>query len=124
MPTSANPTCNRQHWFEDLSWTAWGPNGADGNGIEESQNCNPYCAAGEIFRNRVHVRFSGSMSASTGDGCPTAMLFHSQMIVAYPGLEEVPFDTNADYAVVTQYNGMPAIRYNKLTVRCRATPNI
>ncbi|TRW81253.1 protein kinase [Mycolicibacterium sp. 018/SC-01/001] len=124
LPTSANPTCNRQHWFEGVTWTAWGPNGADGTGIEQLQTCNPYCAAGEIFRNRVELRFSGGTSGDVAGGCPTMVQFYTQMIVAYPDLTEVPFETNPDYAVVTRYNGMPAVRYNNLETDCRPTPNI
>lgn len=63
-------------------------------------------------------------SGPAGGGCPEAVQFYTQMIVAYPDLAEVPFETNPDYGVVTRYNGMPAIRYNRMMVDCQPAPNI
>ncbi len=123
-PIWSSRTCNRQHWIERLTWTAWGANGAEGTGIEQSANCDPSCAAGEIFRNRVQVLFTGGTSAPVGSGCPTTHLYYTQMIVAYPDLAAVLFDLSPNYAVTTRYNGMPAIRYNNLDINCQASPNL
>lgn len=123
-PVSAYPTCNRQHWIEGLTWTEWGASGATATGTEQSQNCDPSCATGEMFRNRVSVRFTGGSPTPPDSGCPATVLFYSQMVVAYPDLAEVPFEFSSDYAVVTRYNGMPAIRYNSLDTNCRPTSQL
>jgi hypothetical protein len=92
----------------------------------------PYCATGEIFRNPVHVLFSGSTSASGDSHCPTTFRYYTQMIVAYPDRAEIPFpvptpDQTSDpkvlTAVVTKYNNMPAVRWYNLQIICNS-PNI
>lgn len=118
-PDFAKPTCNRQHWIEGLTWTQWSATGAAATGIEQSQNCDPYCAVGEISRNSVQVLFTGKAPMPARSGCPTDLFYYTQMIVAYPDLAAVPFELSPEYAVTTRYNGMPAIRYNSLDVNCR-----
>lgn len=123
-PDLVKPTCNRQHWIEGLTWTEWGANGAAGTGIEEHSGCDPSCAEGEISRNRVQVLFTGKISAPVGSGCPSDLVFYSQMVVAYPDRTAVPFELGPTYAVTTRYNGLPAIRYNHLDVNCDAGPQL
>jgi serine/threonine-protein kinase len=131
-PQIVNPTCNHSHWIEGLRWTSWGASGAEGTGIEQSTSCDPSCATGEIFRNPVHVRFTGSTSASSDSHCPTTFRYYTQMIVAYPDRTEIPFpvptsDPTSDptvlTAVVTRYNNMPAVRWYNLRIDCDS-PNI
>ncbi len=91
-PTESPFAC-RHHFFEGLTWMSWGVTGAEGTGIEQRQNCNPNCAQGEIFRNRVQVVFTGYELAPPDSGCPTTFRYYSQLIVAYPDLAEIPDGT-------------------------------
>lgn len=131
-PVSGNPTCNRQHRIFELRWSSWGPPGAEGTGIEEFTNCNPYCATGETFRNPVHVLFTGSTTAPTDSRCPTTYRYYTQMVIAYPDRTDIPFpaassdatsDPTAMTSIATRYNNMPAIRWNNLEIFCDS-PNI
>jgi serine/threonine protein kinase len=58
-------------------------------------------------------------------GCPPDIRFYTQLIVAYPTASAPPEAAvgNADNPVYTQYNGMPAYRWNSLTPRCHASDN-
>jgi serine/threonine protein kinase, bacterial len=141
-PDTANLTCNRLHWIEGMTWTSWGPAGAEGIGTEQTSNCDPICATGAIFRNRVQVVFTGSTSAPYDSQCPAAFLYYTQVIVAYPDLTEATFDEllsdafglnidiggqtsrpGAPTTTATKYNGMFAIRWNDLHINCDS-PNI
>jgi hypothetical protein len=66
-PTTSSTAC-RMHWYENLSWTSWGPNAADGTGIEQLQNCTPVCASGQIWRNPVEVHFSDCRRSCNSPG--------------------------------------------------------
>jgi serine/threonine-protein kinase len=81
-PTDSAIGC-RHHFFEGLTWMSWGAAGAEGTGIEQRQNCNPSCAQGETFRNRVQVVFTGYELAPPDSGCPNTFRYYSQLIVAH-----------------------------------------
>jgi serine/threonine protein kinase, bacterial len=117
-PTTSSTAC-RMHWYENLSWTSWGPNAADGTGVEQLQNCTPVCASGQIWRNPVEVHFSDPEPPPPDSGCPSDMRFYTQLIVAYPTTPAPP-EAAMPYngPVYTQYNGMPAYRWNSLTPNC------
>jgi hypothetical protein len=100
---------------------SWGAAGAEGTGIEQRQNCTPNCAQGEIFRNRVHVLFTGSTSPPPESECPTTFRYYTQLIVAYPDLTAIP--SGVSYGTDTRYNGMPAVRYNDLEMLCSEDHN-
>jgi hypothetical protein len=117
-PTTSSTAC-RMHWYENLSWTSWGPNAADGTGTEQLQNCTPVCASGQIWRNPVEVHFSDPEPPPPDSGCPSDMRFYTQLIVAYPTTPAPP-EAAMPYngPVYTHYNGMPAYRWNSLMPNC------
>jgi len=50
-PTGERPTrllygCDGTGVLENMTWTAWGPDGADGTGLSTQTQCVPNCAAG------------------------------------------------------------------------------
>jgi hypothetical protein len=99
----------------------WSASGADGKGMEMVKNCNPDCAGGQFFRNRVVVHFDAPAPGPADSGCPTSVLFYTQMIVAYPDLTAVPeFDPRFGPSTsgVTEYNGMPALFETSLKPAC------
>jgi hypothetical protein len=43
---------------EQISWTSWGPDKAEGDGIEHDNTCDPNCAAGHFVTKPVHITLS------------------------------------------------------------------
>jgi hypothetical protein len=86
------------------------------------QNCTPYCYNGQIFRNPVEVHFSGPEPPSADSGCPSDLRYYTQLIVAYPSTPAPPHaavvNPDTGEPVYTQYNGMPAYRWDSLTPNC------
>ncbi len=44
---------------EQITWSSWGPEGAEGDGTERDNLCDPNCAAGNMVTKPVHVVLSG-----------------------------------------------------------------
>ncbi|WP_227983413.1 hypothetical protein [Nocardia spumae] len=40
---------------EQIVWQSWGPDQAQGDGVERDNTCHPNCAAGKYVTRRVHV---------------------------------------------------------------------
>lgn len=117
-PSTTGLLC-KGHWFENMTWSSWGPDAADGVGFEAVKGCTPSCAQGELTRNRVEVHFSGPAPPPTESGCPTEVGYYTQLIVAYPTSVPPQFATGYAGAPVSEkYNGMPSYRWNGLTPHC------
>ncbi|MQY26714.1 hypothetical protein [Nocardia aurantia] len=43
---------------EEITWSSWGPEGAEGEGTERDNTCDPSCAAGNMVTKPVHVMLS------------------------------------------------------------------
>lgn len=82
-PSSVGLLC-QGHWIENLTWSSWGPDAADGVGMQAVKDCVPSCATGALFRNRVEVHFSGPAPPPMDSGCPFDVRYYTQLIVAYP----------------------------------------
>ena len=63
-PSSGGLLC-KGHWFENMTWNSWGPDAADGAGIEALKGCTPSCATGELSRYPVEVHFLVSAARET-----------------------------------------------------------
>lgn len=101
--------CNSAgHWLEKMSWTVWGPDGADGTGTDVVKTCTPDCASDRGTRNPVVVHASNPQPASPGSGCPAGIKFYADLVLAFPETlppsEQVPTDIT--------FQGMPAIQYS------------
>src|SRR5581483_7982062 len=97
-------------WLEDLTWTAWGPQGADGSGTLAINTCVPNCASGQgITKKPVVVHAANPRPAPSNSGCPADVKFYADLILGFPNgappSEYIPVNTN--------YNGMPASDVNK-----------
>ncbi|MCX4097642.1 hypothetical protein [Nocardia sp. alder85J] len=44
---------------QGITWTSWGPDGAEGDGLEHDNTCDPNCATGNYITKQVHVVLSG-----------------------------------------------------------------
>ncbi|MBA4239022.1 MAG: serine/threonine protein kinase [Ralstonia sp.] len=115
-PSSGGLLC-KGHWFENLTWTDWGLDAADGTGVEAIKGCTPNCATGELARYPVEVHFSGP-AASTDPSCPLGIRFYTQLIVAYPTSPPPPFLEYDGGPVAEKYNGLPSLRWNALRPYC------
>jgi hypothetical protein len=97
---------NAALWLQDLSWTSWGPQGADGTGTVAVNTCIPDCATtAAINKTPVVVHASNAQPASPNSHCPNNVSFYRDLIFAFP--KTVP--PSADLATDTQYEGMPAV---------------
>jgi hypothetical protein len=97
---------NAALWLQDLSWTSWGRQGADGTGTVAVNTCIPDCTTtAAINKTPVIVHASNAQPASPNSHCPNNVSFYRDLIFAFP--ETVP--PSADLATDTQYEGMPAV---------------
>lgn len=93
-------------WLQDLSWTAWGPQGADGTGTAAVNTCLPDCSSKDaIEKDRVVVHASTPQPAPPTSGCPRDVEVYRDLVLAFP--QTVP--PSADLPMDTPYQGMPAV---------------
>lgn len=93
---------------EDMSWSSWGPFGADGTGTANFRVCQPSCAQGYEVPTPVVIHAWNPLPSPGDSGCPRDVRFFADMILAFPS-EEPPLEANMP--ALSRYNGMPAIRY-------------
>jgi hypothetical protein len=116
-PSSGGLLC-KGHWFENMTWNSWGPDAADGAGIEALKGCTPSCATGELSRYPVEVHFSGPAPPPTDSNRPSEVRYYTQLIVAYPTSPPPPFPEYDGGPVAEKYNGVPSYRWNGLSPHC------
>lgn len=93
--------------LQDMSWSSWGPQGADGTGAAVFKICDPNCAAGYQLSRPVVVHAWNPQSPRPEAICQVGLKIFSDMILAFP--KGVPPPTTQK--MNTQYNGMPAVHY-------------
>jgi hypothetical protein len=75
-------------YLTGLSWTSWTPRLASGYGIQEENDCTPYCAAGHFHAYPVLVRLGGSGAVRGNPGS----LRYTRITLVYPGARPKAFD--------------------------------
>jgi len=93
--------------LQDMSWSSWGPQGADGTGTAVFKICDPNCAAGYQLTNPVVVHVWNPQPPRPDAICQMGLKIFADMILAFP--KGVPPPTAQK--MNTQYNGMPAVHY-------------
>ena len=93
--------------LESMSWSSWGTAGAQGTGILSYRVCEPDCADGHNEQYAANVSAFDPRPAEFNSGCPTDLMFYSEMIVSFPA--SAPSST--EMAADTTYLGRPAIRF-------------
>jgi hypothetical protein len=94
-----------------LTWTAFGPTGADGTGTYSYQVCDPNCAAGYRVSFPVVIHAGEPQAAPAGSGCPAQTQFYRNLVIAYPA--EMP---GADGGAPNmRFGRMPATLYTTAT---------
>lgn len=114
--------CDVTGVMEDMTWSAWGADGARGTGIDSAIECQPNCAQGARLSNPIVVHAWNPVSATTA-GCPSDAQFYSDLTIGYPhGVPPwiVPGTTWDDGTEFLTVDGMPAVKYSGLTPTCAA----
>jgi hypothetical protein len=93
--------------LQDMSWSSWGPQGADGTGTAVFKMCDPNCAAGYQITDPVVVHAWNPQPPRKEAICQVGLRIFADMILAFP--KDVPPPTAQK--MTTQYNGMPAVHY-------------
>lgn len=119
-PASFEYNCDNTGVMADMTWSAWGSDGARGTGTDRSVECQPNCAQGATLVNPIVVHAWNPMTSPNG-ACPQDVEFYSDMTIAYP--EGAPpwispgttWSPGTDFVTV---DGMPAVHYTELTPTC------
>jgi hypothetical protein len=93
--------------LQDMSWSTWGPQGADGTGTAVFKMCDPNCAAGYQITKPVVVHAWNAQTPRRDAICQIGLKIFNDMILAFPQGAPPPTAQKMD----TQYNGMPAVHY-------------
>ncbi len=93
--------------LRDMSWSTWGPQGADGTGTAVFKLCDPNCAAGYQITKPVVVHAWNAQPPRRDAICQLGLKIYNDMILAFPQGAPPPSTQPMD----TQYNGMPAVHY-------------
>ena len=92
---------------QDMSWSSWGPQGADGTGTAVFKICEPNCATGYQLTEPVVVHAWNAQPPRPDAICQVGLKIFADMILAFP--KDVPPPTAQ--TMTTQYNGMPAVHF-------------
>jgi hypothetical protein len=92
-----------------MTWSAWGPSGADGQGYFSIKTCKPDCAEGGLLQFPAEIHATNPAWLQGNSGCPKDMQFYTDLTLAFPGAD--PGGINGQ-TVNSQYKGMQAIRYS------------
>jgi serine/threonine-protein kinase len=101
-PTELEFGCDGTGDLQNMRWSAWGTEGADGTGTALETDCVPDCADGQRIPYPVVVHAKGVTAAPAS--CGSDFSFYNTLVIAYPQ-RTGPWPAN------TTYNGMPANRY-------------
>ncbi|MCB0932851.1 MAG: hypothetical protein KDB71_13270 [Mycobacterium sp.] len=112
-PATVVYNCDSTSIMQEMSWTSWGADGADGTGMDNSVECKPNCAQGPHLYNPIIVH-AWNPKTPTTPGCPPNVQFYTELTVAYP--KGVPpwvkpgtsWSNTVDYIDV---DGMPAVHF-------------
>lgn len=95
--------------LDHMTWTSWGPSGADGQGYFSVRTCKPNCAQGGLARFPAEIHATNPAPLLRNSGCPSDMQFYTDLTLAFPMVD--PGGINGQ-TVNSQYNGLPAIRFS------------
>ena len=110
-PTTLKYNCDGTAAMENMIWTSWGADGANGTGTDNAVECQPNCAQGQRLFNPIVVH---AWNPRPAEGCPPYLQFYSDITIAYP--QGVPpwikpgTQWSPDTAF-TYVDGMPAVHY-------------
>jgi hypothetical protein len=114
--------CDETGVMEDMTWTSWGANGAQGTGTDSSVECQPNCAEGTRLTNPI-VAHAWNALAPSDTGCPAGAQYFSDMTIAYPKGVPPWITPGTTWAPGTEFvtvDGMPAVHFSDLKPNCQS----
>ncbi|MCV7100556.1 hypothetical protein H7I01_09150 [Mycobacterium palustre] len=93
--------------LQDMSWTSWGPQGADGTGTAVFKICDPNCAAGYQLSDPVVVHAWNPQPPRPDAICQSGLKIFADIILAFPRAVPPPTAQKMN----SQYHGLPAVHY-------------
>ncbi len=93
--------------LQDMSWSSWGPQGADGTGTAVFKLCDPNCATGSQLTEPVVVHAWNPQPPRREAICQAGLEIFADMILAFP--KDVP--PPSVQQMNTQYDGKPAVHF-------------
>lgn len=93
--------------LQDMSWSSWGPQGADGTGTAVFKVCDPNCAAGYQLAEPVVVHAWNPQPPRREAICQVGLKIFADMILAFP--RDVPPPTVQK--MNAEYHGQPAVHF-------------
>ncbi|HUH70693.1 MAG TPA: hypothetical protein VLZ05_18575 [Mycobacterium sp.] len=93
--------------LQDMSWTSWGPQGADGSGTAVFKICDPNCAAGYQLTDPVVVHAWNAQPPRPDAICQPGLKIFADLVLAFPKAPPPPTVQKMN----SQYNGLPAVHY-------------
>ena len=120
-PTRFEYNCDGTGVLQDVTWTTWGVDGANGTGTDSSIECKPNCAQGTRLTNPVVVHAWNPLAPNSAL-CPSGVRLYSDLSIAYP--EGAPpwikpgttWDEGTDFVTI---DSMPAVHFSELKPNCR-----
>lgn len=120
-PVSFAYNCDNTGVMANMTWTAWGPDGARGTGTDNSVECQPNCAQGTTLVNPIVVHAWNPVTSPSAE-CPQDVKFYTDMTIAYPEGAPPWIDPGTTWSPGTDFttvDGMPAVHYSELAPTCR-----
>jgi hypothetical protein len=119
-PTRIAYNCDETGVLEQLTWTSWNADGADGTGTDNSVECQPNCAQGKRIVNRAVVH-AWNPQRSSSTACPSGVEFYSDMTIAYPEGAPPWIKPGTTWAKGTDFvevDGKPAVHFSNMVPNC------
>jgi hypothetical protein len=119
-PGSFAYNCDTTGVMEQMTWSAWGVDGAQGTGTDSAIECKPSCAEGTRLFNPIVVHAWNPVTPPS-PACPPGVQFYSDMTIAYP--QGVPpwIQPGSTWSPGTEFvtvDDMPAVHFSGLTPTC------
>jgi hypothetical protein len=126
QPTQQRPkrfayNCDETGVMDDMTWTSWGADGAQGTGMDSSVECQPNCAEGTRLTNTIVVHAWNTLPPSEV-GCPAGVQYFSDMTIAYPKGVPPWIDPGTSWSPGTEFvtvDGVPAVHFSDLKPHCQ-----
>jgi hypothetical protein len=98
--------------LQDMSWSSWGPDGADGTGSAVFKICQPNCATGYQLTDQVIVHAWNPQLPRANSDCPAGLRVFADLILAFPKGAPPPTAQELN----ARYRGLPAAHYTNYSV--------
>ncbi len=119
-PGSFAYNCDTTGVMEQMTWSAWGVDGARGTGTDSAIECKPSCAEGTRLFNPIVVHARNPVTPPS-PACPPGVQFYSDITIAYPEGAPPWIQPGSTWSPGTEFvtvDDMPAVHFSGLTPTC------